>query len=225
MARRLPLREEAGKRIVSAGRTDRIGPSRCEWPIERPDHTAHTPICFDRQTAPCFSRTAIEGGTMKLQSRRVILCAVGTMAICLLGVTSAPSQSANAGTAEKPQMSDQAFKNIQVLRGIPVNEFMNVMGFFSASLGMNCTDCHTADSAGNWDKYADDTQLKNTARRMVLMENLINRSDFGNIQMVTCYTCHRGFQKPDVVPSLADQYGPPPPVDPDKTEVLPNAPN
>ena len=162
---------------------------------------------------------------MKLQSRRVILCAVGTMAICLLGVTSARSQSANAGTAEKPQMSEQAFKNIQVLRGIPVNEFMNVMGFFSASLGMNCTDCHTADSAGNWDKYADDTQLKNTARRMVLMENLINRSDFGNIQMVTCYTCHRGFQKPDVVPSLADQYGPPPPVDPDKTEVLPNAPD
>jgi Photosynthetic reaction centre cytochrome C subunit len=162
---------------------------------------------------------------MKCQSRRVILCAVGTMVLCLLGITSARSQSANVGTAQKPQMSEEAFKNVQVLRGIPVNEFMNTMGFFSASLSMNCTDCHTVDSAGNWDKYADDTPLKNTARRMVLMENLINRSDFGNIQMVTCYTCHRGFQKPEVTPSLADQYGPPPPADPDKVEVLPNAPD
>lgn len=157
---------------------------------------------------------------MKFQSRRAICYALGAMTLCLLGVTWARSQST---TGQKPQMSEEAFKNIQVLRGIPVNEFMNTMGFFSAALSMNCTDCHTADSAGNWDKYADDTPLKNTARRMVLMENLINRSDFGNVQMVTCYTCHRGFQKPDVTPSLADQYGPPPPVDPDKIEVLPNA--
>ena len=41
---------------------------------------------------------------MKLQSRRVILCAVGTMAICLLGVTSARSQSANAGTFTMTQI-------------------------------------------------------------------------------------------------------------------------
>jgi hypothetical protein len=159
---------------------------------------------------------------MKFQSRRAICYVLGAMTLCLLGATWARSQSA---PSQKPQMSEEAFKNIQVLRGIPVNEFMNTMGFFSAALSMNCTDCHTADSAGNWDKYADDTPLKNTARRMVLMENLINRSDFGNIQMVTCYTCHRGFQKPDVTPSLADQYGPPPPADPDKLEVLPNAPD
>ena len=76
-------------------------------------------------------------------------------------------------------MSEDAFKNIQVLRGIPVNEFMGTMGFFAASLSMNCTDCHVTESAGNWDRYADDTPLKQTARRMVLMENLINRADFG----------------------------------------------
>jgi photosynthetic reaction center cytochrome c subunit len=162
---------------------------------------------------------------MKFQSSRAIHCAVGTMIVCLLGTTWARSQSAKAGTDQKPQMSEEAFKNIQVLRGIPVNEFMGTMGFFSAALSMNCTDCHVTESAGNWDRYADDTPLKQTARRMVLMENLINRADFGGVRMVTCYTCHRGFQRPEVTPSLAEQYGAPPPEDPDRVEVLAGAPD
>ena len=162
---------------------------------------------------------------MKFQSRRAVLCAMGTMILCLLGTTWARSQSAKAGTDQKPQMSEEAFKNIQVLRGIPVNEFMGTMGFFSASLGMNCTDCHVNESAGNWDRYADDTPLKQTARRMVLMENLINRSDFGATRLVTCYTCHRGYQRPEVTPSLAEQYGAPPPEDPDRVEIIPNTPD
>ncbi len=162
---------------------------------------------------------------MKFQSRRAIRCAMGTMILCLLGTTWARSQSAKAGTDQKPQLSEEAFKNIQVLRGIPVNEFMGTMGFFAASLGMNCTDCHVAESAGDWGRYADDTPLKQTARRMVLMENLINRSDFGATRMVTCYTCHRGAEHPEVTPSLAEQYGAPPPDDPDRVEVLPNTPD
>ncbi len=162
---------------------------------------------------------------MKLQSRRAIRCAAGTMILCLIGATGARSQSAKAGADPKPQMSEDAFKNIQVLRGIPVNEFMGTMGFFAASLGMNCTDCHGDNSAGSWDRYADDTPLKQTARRMVLMENLINRSDFGATRMVTCYTCHRGVQHPEVTPSLDEQYGAPPPSDPDRVEMLPKAPD
>jgi photosynthetic reaction center cytochrome c subunit len=152
--------------------------------------------------------------------KRTILCALGTAVLCLLGTTWARGQ---ASADQKPQMSEDAFKNIQVLRGIPVNEFMGTMGFFSAALSMNCTDCHVNESAGDWKRYADDTPLKNTARRMVLMENLINRADFGNVRMVTCYTCHRGVQKPEVTPSLMEQYGAPPPSDPDRAEMLPNA--
>jgi len=162
---------------------------------------------------------------MKFESRRAIFCAMGTMGLCLLMTPWARSQSAMAGADQKPQMSEDAFKNIQVLRGIPVNEFMGTMGFFAASLGMNCTDCHVTESAGDWKRYADDTPLKNTARRMVLMENLINRSDFGATRLVTCYTCHRGVQRPEVTPSLAEQYGAPPPDDPDRIEVLPNTPD
>ncbi|MGH9678881.1 MAG: photosynthetic reaction center cytochrome c subunit family protein [Candidatus Acidiferrales bacterium] len=161
---------------------------------------------------------------MNFESRRVILCAVGTLSLCLLGITNARSQDAGASADQKPKMSQEAFKNVQVLREIPVNEFMGTMGFFSASLSMNCTDCHVKESAGNWARYADDTPLKQTARRMVLMENLINRADFGGVRMVTCYTCHRGVQRPEITPSLAEQYGPPPPMDPDRVEARPGAP-
>ena len=158
-----------------------------------------------------------------LDFRTMIRCAAGTMLLCLLGISSARSQTA-AGTAQKPQMSQDVFKNIQVLRGIPVSEFMGTMGFFSASLSMNCTDCHVTESAGDWNRYADDTPLKQTARRMVVMMNAINRSDFGDTRLVTCYTCHRGIQHPEVTPSLAEQYGAPP-EDPDRIEQLPNTPD
>ena len=155
---------------------------------------------------------------MKFEFRRAICGAMGTMVLCFLGTTCARSQAA------KPKMSEEVFKNIQVLRGIPVNEFMGTMGFFSASLGMNCTDCHVEESGGSWDRYADDTPLKNTARRMVVMMNVINRGDFGGTRLVTCYTCHRGVQRPEVTPSLLEQYSPPPPSDPDDVDVLPKAP-
>jgi hypothetical protein len=43
------------------------------------------------------------------------------------------------------------------------------------------------------------------------MMNAINKADFGGARMVTCYTCHRGGNRPEITPSLADQYGAPPP--------------
>jgi photosynthetic reaction center cytochrome c subunit len=160
---------------------------------------------------------------MMLHSRRAFRCAMGTAILCLLGTPWAHSQSDKPAAGQKPQMSEEVFKNIQVLRGIPVDEFMGTMGFFAASLNMNCTDCHVTESAGDWNRYADDTPLKQTARRMVIMENLINRSDFGSTRLVTCYTCHRGYQIPETVPSLAEQYGPPPTSDPDRIQQLPKA--
>ena len=126
-----------------------------------------------------------------------------------------------ASAAQKPQMAEEAFKNVQVLRGIPVKEFMETMGFFSASLSLNCTDCHGDASASDWSKYATDTPLKNTARRMINMVNTLNKTSFGGRPNVTCYTCHRGNQRPKVIPSLEAQYGEPPADDPDEIEPLP----
>src|ERR1700733_8481412 len=163
------------------------------------------------------------GGDMKLGSRRTIQYAVGIMMVCLLGMGLAQGQNGEPAAAQKPLMSEEAFKNIQVLRGIPVKEFMGTMGFFAASLSLNCTDCHVSESANSWARYADDTPIKNTARRMVLMMNNINKSNFVGAREVTCYTCHRGNHRPEVTPSLAEQYGTPAPPDPDKVEIFSEA--
>ncbi len=134
-----------------------------------------------------------------------------TTIVWLLSVVWASGQ---AGREQKPLMAEEVFKNVQVLKGIPVDEFMGTMGFFSASLGMNCTDCHVDESGGNWAKYADDNARKQTARKMIQMVSSINRTNFGGRQVVTCNTCHRGNNRPNVMPSLALLYGTPPPDEP-----------
>ena len=161
---------------------------------------------------------------MKLGSKRKIHHLVETMMVCLLGIAAAHGQSAPAATNQKEPMAEDVFKNVQVLRGIPLTQFMETMGFFAASLSLNCTDCHISESASNWARYADDTPIKQTARRMVVMMNQINKADFGGARMVTCYTCHRGVQRHEITPSLTAQYSEPPPDDPDKVEIVPGAP-
>lgn len=153
---------------------------------------------------------------MNFNSKFVFLRTMGAVSACLIcaSVTSAQAEP------QKPQMADQIFKNVQVLKGLSVNEFMGTMGFFSAALGLNCTDCHTAESTSDWQKFAEDTPLKQTARKMILMMNVINKTNFGGARQVTCYSCHRGTDRPEVIPSLAEQYGTPPPGDPDKVEIL-----
>ena len=134
------------------------------------------------------------------------------LAACLVSLQLVAA--AQAPTGEKPPMSEDVFTNVQLLRGIPVDEFMGTMGFFSASLGMNCTDCHVDESGGDWKKYAVDNPLKRTARRMIAMVTSINQMNFGGRQVVTCNTCHRGNRRPNVMPSLASLYASPPVEEP-----------
>jgi photosynthetic reaction center cytochrome c subunit len=148
---------------------------------------------------------------------------MGAAVACLLGVAWAHAQT---GPAQKPSIAEDIFKNVQVLRGIPVSQFMATMGIFSASLGVSCNYCHVAESGGNWEKYADDNAPKRTARRMVQMVGAINRDNFGGRQVVTCYSCHRGSNRPKVTPSLKALNGDPPPEEPnDILAADPNAPS
>ena len=116
-------------------------------------------------------------------------------------------------------MAGTFFKNVTVLKNIPVDEFMDTMGFFAASLSLNCIDCHVEESGGNWAHYADDTDLKRMARKMMVMVNGINANNFGGSRSVTCWTCHRGGQIPTTIPSLLEQYSPPAPEDPNEYTI------
>lgn len=154
---------------------------------------------------------------------RIVVSGV-TILTPLLGIVLATAQSAGQGNnqapvEQKPLMAEQVFKNVQVLRGIPVKQFMGTMGFFAASLSLTCTDCHGEESASDWAGYATETPLKQRARQMVVMESAINKANFAGASRVTCYTCHRGNQQPQVIPSFAVQYGTPPPDDPDLVEI------
>ena len=120
---------------------------------------------------------------------------------CILSVTVAGGQ-----TRGDMRPAEQVFKNVQVLKGIPADEFMSTMGFFSASLGISCGDCHTAESGGDWTKYADDSDRKRRTRAMIGMVNLMNKNFFGGQRVLTCYTCHRGSTTPETTPDLTQFY-------------------
>ncbi len=81
--------------------------------------------------------------------KRIVLSTLQAL-ICVVAIVSANAQT-------KPLMAEEVFKNVQVLKGIPVDEFMNTMGFFAASLSLNCTSCHGLASAGDVARFADDT--------------------------------------------------------------------
>ncbi len=92
--------------------------------------------------------------------------AIAAIAVWVLNIASAAAQTAPA----KQLMSEQAFKNVTVLKGIPVDEFMDTMGFIAASTNYNCMDCHVEPKIeGDWSVYAEETPRKATARRMILM--------------------------------------------------------
>jgi hypothetical protein len=106
-------------------------------------------------------------------------------------------------------MAEEVFKKVDVLKGIPMDEFMDTMGMFSAALSLNCIDCHVPESVSSWEKFAEETPLKVTARKMVTMVNAINKENFSGVRSITCYTCHRGDLRPRILPNLAAQYAPP----------------
>jgi photosynthetic reaction center cytochrome c subunit len=185
---------------------------------------------------------------MKFESRRItVLGSLGTAVVCLLCAALAGGQAAPGGQkapaekpkaapagqkapAPKPVMSEDFFKNVQVLKGIPVDEFMGTMGFFASALSLNCIDCHVQAALTDWSKFADDTPLKVTSRKMVLMVRNINQNNFGGAPEVTCYTCHRSSDSPKVIPSLTEQYEVVPDVDPNEVRsggqgLVPNGPS
>ena len=152
---------------------------------------------------------------MRLQSGRKFLAATCFATAGLIGAfTALPAAQ------DKPLLAEQVFKNVQVLRGIPVDDFLGTMGIMAAALQFDCSDCHVAAGTEKVD-WAADTPRKQMARVMVTMVATINKNNFGGRQLVTCWTCHRNRDKPLVTPVMATIYGTPT-VEPD--DVIPQVP-
>lgn len=106
-------------------------------------------------------------------------------------------------TAEPHRDSEEVYKNIQVLKGVPAGQIIPAMQFITASLGVQCSFCHVEN---HFDK--DDKRPKQTAREMMKMMLAINQNSFENRRAVTCYSCHRGEPRPTATLGLGSARQP-----------------
>src|SRR5947207_2192888 len=139
---------------------------------------------------------------MKVKFKRVVfarICFGGALliAIAAMRAQSGPPQSAVPSAGKK---TEEAYKNIQVLKGAPADQLIPSMQFISASLGVQCDFCH---EMGAFDR--DDKKPKQTARKMMEMMFAINKNNFEGHREVTCYSCHHGAAKPAATPVITDQ--------------------
>jgi hypothetical protein len=77
-------------------------------------------------------------------ARRAATAVVCFFSVAIINDHASPQGGAQAVSTEKPLMAEQAFKDVQLLQGISVEEFMETMGFFSAATNGNSTHCHGA---------------------------------------------------------------------------------
>jgi photosynthetic reaction center cytochrome c subunit len=117
--------------------------------------------------------------------------------IIFLAVLPIFGQTAEVKTAE------QVYKNITELKGIPADQVMPTMQFISASLGVQCDTCHVQGKP-----EADDKRAKKTAREMIAMTMAINKNAFHGQTQVTCYSCHRGSERPVAIPPVMETDAP-----------------
>ena len=101
-------------------------------------------------------------------------------------------------------------------RDISHDDIMAIMKDFKKSLGYSCGDCHAKSEKDptklDFSSFAN--PKKQVALDMMKMVQKINKKEFGitgkfednflkNTYKVTCYTCHRGQEHPEVaIPNL-----------------------
>jgi hypothetical protein len=145
---------------------------------------------------------------MIFRSGRTFLGATAVAAVCLL-IVSMGGRAVSAQEPSTPQMTEDVFPSVALLRGIPVDTFFETMGMFAAAMGNDCTFCHAKDAYFSAAAFANPTPRIQRARQMIVMMQAINKTYFGGEERVTCFTCHGGNNFPREESILSLQYGPP----------------
>ena len=104
---------------------------------------------------------------------------------------------AKAATA-KGVTAGTFFKNVTTpsLKNLTPSDFLGAMGVMTAALGYDCSNCHPGAGTDAFDWVTDSNPKKRAARMMTEMLTNINKQNFGSVQQVTCWTCHRGQDAP-----------------------------
>src|SRR6266705_3248162 len=101
-----------------------------------------------------------QGRERHMRLRGILLAIFGIAVVGLTGAALAGGQTAPQGN---PLLSDQVFKNVQALKGIPVDDFLETMGIMAAALQFDCSDCHANAGTDRVD-WAADTPRKRMER-------------------------------------------------------------
>src|SRR5688500_12516965 len=173
-------------------------------PAETPGGNAGRFFCAFMDFQLSWPSTPKSGrGAAKMKRTVLKLTAVALTAITVFVISNRNTQAELGGAPVAPQDKpvEQVRKNIKVLTGLPDSQLIPVMNFISASLGRRCNFCHVTDKGR--DGYAlDDKPEKNTAREMVKMVMGLRKQSFHGADEISCFTCHRGQQRPVNVPPL-----------------------
>ncbi len=139
--------------------------------------------------------------------------------LLIIGISLKAQVPADHPVASPTKTTEQVFKNIQVLKGIPSDQLIPAMQFITSSLGVQCDFCHME---GAFDK--DDKKPKQIARKMMQMMIIINQENFDSHREVTCFTCHRGAPMPVAIPIISAEAMPPLPHGLDEEVAPPSLP-
>jgi photosynthetic reaction center cytochrome c subunit len=133
---------------------------------------------------------------MKRKCQAKVAGGLGFATVLLLA-----SGQTGPSTAAPPKttMTDEKYKNVQVLKGIPADRLIPAMQFITSSLGVECSFCHVEGAPEK-----DDKKPKQVARKMMQMMFAINQENFEGKREVTCYSCHRGASHPVATPIIED---------------------
>lgn len=133
-----------------------------------------------------------KGGSVMSATPISVRTVLGIFVLALAGALPGSAQLVPPG-----KTTDQFYKNIQVLHGMPAEDLLPEMRLFAGALGGDCEFCHVQG-----DLSKDDKETKQKARQMIAMVLSLNKISFGGRTMVTCYTCHRGNSQPVTMPIL-----------------------
>jgi len=147
-----------------------------------------------------------------------VLAVIGLTGVKLLGQAAAQGKAATqskaadqakAAASGKPTAA-QFFKNVTTptLGALTPDDFILAMGLVADNLGLDCADCHPGAGSDKVD-WVIDTPQKKTARKMIEMVGVINKTNFAGVQMVTCWTCHHGRDRPATTVALDTVYSSP----------------
>ena len=153
--------------------------------------------------------------------RKSLLAVLAILAISALAFAQGAQKTDVAKTsAANVKTTEQVFKNIKTLKGVPADQLIPTMRYFNASLGVECNFCHVTQP--KWAPDKDDKEEKRTARLMIEMTQGINQGHFKGRPEVGCATCHGGLSRPRSAGPLVEDKPKPPQFRPARGQQLPS---